>query len=82
MSHINLSIYSFAWGQHRPPLHECSVMMNNFVIYRVNWMALFGCRELIKIGGGFKPLPVECRNHVARLEYGYGTSLSRNEAKW
>ena len=25
----------------------------HWFIYRVNWVALFGCRELIKIGGGF-----------------------------
>ena len=25
----------------------------HWFILRVNWMALFGCRELINIGGGF-----------------------------
>ena len=33
-------------------------------------MSLFGCRELINIGGDFV---ATARNHVARLEYGYGT---------
>ena len=38
-------------------------------------MALFGCRELTNIEEALQPLPDECRNHVAILEYGYGTKL-------
>ena len=39
-------------------------------------MALFGCRELINIGGGFVVAIARCRNHVARLEYGFGTHFT------
>ena len=49
-----------------------------YYYYRVNWLALFGCRELNNIGrgfigGGFVAIARWSRNHVARLEYGYGT---------